>query len=367
MIYLDSAATTLWKPERVYAAVQRSMLTLSSPGRGGYKSAMDAAEEVYACRTACARLFHAPGAENVVFTSNASHGLNIAIHALVAPGDRVVVSGFEHNSVTRPLRERGADTVVAGTKLFDPEDTLKEFRAKLPGADAAVCTHVSNVFGYVLPIFEIADLCRRFGVPLIVDASQSAGTLEVDAQKLGAAFIAMPGHKGLFGPQGTGVLLCARPGKSLMQGGTGSDSEMQTMPDYLPDCFEAGTLNVCGIAGLRAGLSYIEEVSPAAILRKERELLEVAVSELKSCDRLELFTGENQSGVLSLRGTLDCETAAERLSAQGICVRAGLHCAPLAHASAGTLQTGTVRLSFSPFVTAEQVVTACREIQRLMI
>ena len=185
--------------------------------------------------------------------------------------------------------------------------------------------------------------------------------------RLGAAFIAMPGHKALFGPQGTGLLLCGQEGKPLMQGGSGSDSIPQTMPDYLPDRLEAGTHNVCGIAGLLAGIEYVRQRGTETILRHERELLRLAREELKDSG-LELFCGpeEGQCGVLSLRcPAMDSETAAERLAEKGICVRSGMHCAPTAHESAGTLRTGTVRLSFSPFVDAEQLRAACAVLREL--
>ena len=257
MIYLDSAATSLLKPRTVHMAVQNAMRTMASPGRGGHRPALLAAETAYDCRALLAELFSAPGPENVVFTMNATHALNIAISSLISSGDRVVVSGWEHNAVTRPLHLIGADIDVAASPLFNREATVDAFREKIPGAKAVVCTHVSNVFGFVLPIYEIAALCRKAGVPLIVDASQSAGLIEVDMAELGAEFICMPGHKGLMGPQGTGVLLCRESGQPLMAGGTGSESRSQTMPEFLPDRLEAGTHNIPGIAGLMAGAEYV--------------------------------------------------------------------------------------------------------------
>lgn len=365
MIYLDNGATTLIKPVSVGRAVSEAMRSMASPGRGGHPPAMLAAETVYACREAAAELFNVPEPEQVVFTMNATHALNIAINSLARAGERVVVSGFEHNSVTRPLTAKGAELVYAGTKLFDAADTLEDFDSKLKGAGLCVCTHVSNAFGYVLPIYEIAELCRRRSVPLIVDASQSAGVLDVDMQKLDAEFIAMPGHKSLFGPQGTGILLCKNMAKPYMFGGSGSDSVPQHMPDYLPDGLEAGTHNVCGIAGLLAGINYVRATGTGNILRHEQRLLKTMVSELDGSGA-ELFTGPGQSGVLSLRVKgMDCEQVAEGLSQRGICVRSGMHCAPTAHRSAGTLDTGTVRLSFSPFNDERQIKTACAAIREI--
>ena len=252
MIYLDSAATTLRKPPSVARASAWAIGHLATPGRGGHRPAMAAAETAFACRRTAAALFHVPEPERVIFTSSATHGLNIALKTLVKPGGAVVISGYEHNAVTRPLRAIPDVTVkVASAPLFDRAAALEAFdRALTEEVDAAVCTHVSNVFGAVLPIEAIAALCRRREIPLVIDASQSAGCLEVDFQALGAAFIAMPGHKGLYGPQGTGLLLCGREGEPLLEGGTGSASLCQEMPDFLPDRLEAGTHNMVGIAGL---------------------------------------------------------------------------------------------------------------------
>jgi selenocysteine lyase/cysteine desulfurase len=322
---------------------------------------MLAAETVYACREAAALLFHVPDPSRVVFTLNATHALNIAIRSLVRPGARVLISGFEHNAVTRPLCALGAELRVAGRRLFDPADTLRAWREALPGAEAAVCTMVSNVFGYVLPIAEIAALCRAAGAKLIVDASQAAGVLPVDFESLGAAFVAMPGHKGLLGPQGTGLLLCGEDGVPLLLGGSGSESRLQTMPEALPEHLEAGTHNVAGIAGLLEGIRYVTETGSEEILARETLLLRRAVGCLTG-GGLELFTGPEgtQCGVLSLRcPRMDCEELAAGLARRGICVRAGLHCAPTAHESAGTLETGTLRLSFSPFLSEGELLWAC--------
>jgi selenocysteine lyase/cysteine desulfurase len=361
VIYLDSAATSLIKPASVERAVLHALRSMASPGRGGHAPAMLAADAVYACREAAAALFHVPEPSRVVFTMNATHALNIAIRSLLRPGARAVISGFEHNAVTRPLRALGADVRIAGCRLFDPADTLLAWRRALPGAEAAVCTMVSNVFGYVLPIDAIAELCRAEGVRLIVDASQAAGVLPVDFEALGAAFIAMPGHKGLLGPQGTGLLLCGEEGVPLLQGGSGSESRLQTMPEALPERLEAGTHNVCGIAGLLEGIRFVSEKGTEAILAHETALLRTAADCLDGSG-LELFTGPEaaQSGVLSLRCPwTDCEELAARLAERGVCVRAGLHCAPTAHESAGTLETGTLRLSFSPFTGEGELARAC--------
>lgn len=369
MIYLDNAATTMPKPASVERAVRQAMMSMASPGRGAHAPAMRAAETLFQCRTAAAELFNVSEPERVVFTMNATHALNIAIRSKARRGTKVVISGFEHNSVTRPLNDIGANVTIAGRKLFDSENTLNEFRREIPRAELVVCTHVSNVFGYILPVYEIAELCRKHRVPLIVDASQSAGILDVDFQRLGAAFIAMPGHKSLFGPQGTGILLCGESGIPLMQGGSGSDSIPQSMPEYLPDRLEAGTHNTMGIAGLLEGIKFVQEKGTETIRKHERALLELMVRELDG-EKTEIFTAgpSLQSGVLSLRlRGASCEELADGLSQRGVCVRSGLHCAPTAHQSAGTLDTGTIRFSFSPFVSRDQVLSACdilRDISR---
>ena len=363
MIYLDSAATSLQKPAAVAYAAAEAIRTMASPGRGAYESAMLAADTVLDCRLALADLFCVRDPARVVLTSSATHGLNIAIRSLVRPGDRVVISGYEHNAVWRPLHALGAQIDVAASPLFRPEEAVEAFRQRLPGAKAAVCTQVSNVFGCILPVERIAALCREEGVPLIIDASQGAGCLGLDFDGLGCAFAAMPGHKGLLGPQGTGVLLCGEilPEPVLM-GGTGSMSAEADMPPFLPDRLEAGTHNVPGTAGLLAGVRWLARRTVPAVLDHERELLAAFSGRLEGCGSIDLYLAPDpacQTGVLSaVFRDLDCETAAARLGERGVAVRAGLHCAPLAHRTAGTFHTGTVRFSFSPFNTLAQVLEA---------
>ena len=369
MLYLDNAATTLIKPSSVAGEMVHAINTASSPGRGGHYPAMNAAKIVYRCREAAGELFNVPEPEQVVFTHNATHALNIAINSLVCKNDTVLISGYEHNSVTRPLEAIGCKIIVAYSPLFDKSAALNAFREKIKDADVVICTHVSNVFGFVLPIYEIAELCKEYSVPFIVDASQSAGVLDIDFQKLGAEFIAMPGHKALFGPQGTGLLLCENGGKILMSGGTGSESRRQQMPDFLPDRHEAGTHNVPGIAGLFAGINYVSSCGLENIRIHEQSLIKEITGCLSEIDYIELFCGDDKSqiGVLSFRcSNIACEELAEKLGEEGICVRSGLHCSPYAHRSAGTLDTGTVRLSVSPFVTLENAKDFCRILQKLL-
>lgn len=353
MIYLDNGATTFAKPDTVLRAVTRAMETCANPGRGGYPAAMRAAKTVLQCRERAAAMFGCQP-EQVVFTGSCTQGLNMAIRTLIKPGSSVVISGFEHNAVTRPLHALGVKLTVAGRKLFDWEDTLTQFEQALrKGVDAAVFTCVSNVFGYILPVEQMAHLCRLYEVPFILDAAQGAGIMKLDLTQLGAEFIAMPGHKGLLGPQGTGLLLCRRLPEPLLFGGTGSLSRDQNMPDFLPDRAEAGTLNVPGIAGLSAGLAYVEKLGPEKILRQEQNEAKRLVNGLEKLG-LQVFSGEHQCGTVSFLVQEDCEDTAAYLAKQGIAVRAGLHCAPYAHQSAGTLETGTVRVSFGHDAKPEQ-------------
>ena len=347
MIYLDSAATTLQKPPAVARAVSSAVGRLATPGRGGHVPAMRAAETAFLCRQAAAELFQVESPEQVVFTSNATHGLNLAIHSLLKPGDAVVISGYEHNAVTRPLHALGVNIRVAAGPLFDPEAQVRAFERQLDETvRAVICNHVSNVFGFILPVEGIAALCRE----------------------LGAAFVAMPGHKGLYGPQGTGLLLCGAETHPLLMGGTGSASALQAMPDFLPDRLEAGTHNMPGIAGLLEGLRYVQTQGTERILTHERRLIRQAAAGLSRIPGVTVYGdgGAVQAGVLSFQiDGMDCEAVGEALGARGIAVRAGLHCAPLAHQSAGTLEAGTVRASVSAFNTPREVERFTQEVARL--
>ena len=370
MIYLDSAATSVLKPPEVKKAVVNAISGMSTPGRGSHQWALKASETVYECRENIAKLLGVEKTENVVFTFNATHSLNIAVNSLVDKGSRVLVSGYEHNSVMRPLRARGAEIRMIKSALFKPEEFIAEAEKLIPWADTVVCTHVSNVFGYILPVYALGRLCAFYGKRLIVDASQSVGAMKVDFSAMGADFLAFPGHKGLMGPQGTGVLICKNEAKPLLYGGSGTDSRLELMPDYLPDRLEAGTHNTAGIAGLNEGVKYVLKEGPENIRRHERRLLEIFALGLKGRDDIRLFfTGKAylQSGLVSLvPGKLSCEALAEALAEEGIAVRAGLHCAPLAHESAGSDSTGTVRFSFSPFISAVQARTAAYALEKIL-
>ena len=370
MIYLDNAATTLHKPRAVDEAVRRAMHAAAGYARGGHAAAVRAGETVYACREQAAALFGVREPARVVFTMNATHALNLAVHALATPETRVAVSGYEHNAVMRPLRLRGIEPMVLDAPLWDADAMLRAAQSAVAdGAELFILNHVSNVFGYALPFDAIADLLDVAGVLLILDASQSAGVLPLDVRRHPClAAVCMPGHKGLYGPQGTGILLALddrlaqRP---LLAGGTGSLSEELRQPDFLPDALESGTPNVPGIAGLAAGLAFVHAVGEENILAHERALVRELVRALEGEARLRCFAGAGQTGVLSVTVEgASCEAVAEALAHEGVAVRAGLHCAPLAHRTAGTEESGTVRLSLSFYSTAHMVEQAAEALRK---
>ena len=373
MIYFDNAATTLQKPSSVGKAVLHTMISEANSGRGDYAASGKAAETVFASREAAALLFSVPEPEQVIMTFNATHGLNIAIKSLVHPGSSVVISGYEHNAVTRTLAAlEDVRLRVVSAPLFQQDMFLERMRLELrERPDVVICTHVSNVFGFVLPVNEVAALCRDQGIPLIVDVSQSAGVLPVSMETLQAAFIAMPGHKSLYGPQGTGLLLCGRDqhGTPLLQGGTGSLSLRQEMPDFLPDRLEAGTQNTPGIAGLYQGIRFVQEKGIDIIRQHEQELVQAAGEGLQKMDGVRVFQSDDrhaQTGVLSfVVDGRDCAEVGAYLSQNQVSVRTGLQCAPLAHRTAGTERTGTVRISFSAFNTLREVEAFLKIMRRM--
>lgn len=364
MIYLDNAATSLPKPQAVLDAMTWAAGHLASPGRGSSSASEQADQLLYDLRMEAGELFHC-SPERVVLTTSATHGLNIAIKSLVGRGDRVVVSGMEHNAVMRPLHAVGAAVETARGELFDDEALLRDFdRLLTANTRACVVNQVSNVFGWILPVEAVAQLCGSRGIPLIVDASQAAGAQEVNMESLGAAFIAMPGHKGLLGPQGTGLLLCGAPVQPLLEGGTGSVSRQYDMPEFLPDRLEPGTQNIPGAAGLLAGIRQIKRMGLLQIREKEASLRTMTVERLRRIPGVQVFHGEHQSGVVSFRvRDRDSVLLAGKLAEAGIALRAGLHCAPLAHETAGTLETGTIRVSVGPYSTPRDIRSLLRELE----
>ncbi len=366
MIYLDYAATSLKKPESVKNAVRRATAGLSAnPGRGGHRYALRAAEAVYEARERIARYFGVASAAQVVFTKNATEALNLAIKGIARPGDEIVISPLEHNSVYRPARALAGERLrVAQIDLARPEEMAERFwEAVTPRTKLVVLTQQSNVNGYIMPVEAIALALRERGVPFVIDASQSAGVEPIDVERLGAAAVCTAGHKSLYGPQGTGLLLAGADThfETVMEGGSGSESERDEMPEELPERLEYGTLNVPGIVGLSAGITFVDDFGEE--IRKNEYLMAAEMAEgLASLGYRVLadFPPERRSGVVSfLEEGVPSELTAEKFERQGVALRAGLHCAPLAHRFLGTFETGTARASVGAF-------TSFREVRRFL-
>ena len=376
MIYLDNAATTFRKPRSVMNAVNTAMLELSAnPGRGGHAPSVRAARAVYKARKNIARFFNMEKEENVIFTENCTAALNIVIKGALKKGDHVVISSMEHNSVLRPVEKlsRSGFISYSAAEVKDNDDeTVDSFRKALNSrTKLIVCTHASNVFGTVLPVGRLCALAHLYGIMFCLDAAQSAGALEIDMTD-GYDYVCCAGHKGLYGPMGTGLLLINNGYAldTLKEGGTGSESDDPSMPDYLPDRLESGTLNVPGIAGLSAGVDFVRAKTAAKIYSHELALIRELYNELSSISGVRLFTDMPIEGryapVLSFAvDGADSETVAAFLNDRyGIAARAGLHCAPLAHRTMGTEASGTVRISPSVFTTRAEIQTAAAAVKR---
>lgn len=376
-IYLDNAATSYPKPPEVWDAVDRyQRLFGSAVGRSAYREAVDVQAMVDRCRRNAAELFHAEGADRIVFSFNGTDSLNIALHGLLRPGDHVVASNLEHNSVLRPLR-RLRDSLGVKTTFVaaSPEGFIDpaHVRAALrPTTRLIALNHASNVIGTIQPVADVGDIARKAGVLFLVDAAQSAGHVEIDLRALSIDMLACPGHKGLLGPLGTG-LLYLRPGieeqiDSYRQGGTGSASEDDRQPESLPDKYESGNHNAPGLAGLDAALVWLRKKGVEAIRRHEQELTARLLAGLAPLAGVTLYGPASDAppeterlGVVSLNvGGFDPQILAGILDETfHLQTRAGLHCAPGAHRTIGTMQSGgTVRLSLGPLSTAQQVDAA---------
>ncbi len=378
MIYLDNAATTAIKPASVRRAMQEAMLRYgANPGRGGYPLSLQTAEMIYRCREKAADFFGLGQADGVVFTQNCTHALNLAIKGLVRPGGKVVVSSLEHNAVMRPLtalqKSHGIRVEVAEVIFGDDEATFRSFERLIDSeTDLVVCTHASNVCGLILPIEKIGHLCRRWGIPLVVDAAQSAGTVPIHMERMGIDCLCMPGHKGLYGPTGTGMLLTSHPiPTTLIEGGTGTFSADFNQPEQLPERLESGTVNTVGIAGLSAGLSFVRQKGNERIHTYEIGLIRTLYDELKSLRPVVLYMDRPSvahfSPVLSFNVEgIPSEQVAEELSRLGFAVRAGLHCAPAAHRRLGTLEQGTVRISPSVFNQEQQIESLVESVKKIL-
>lgn len=377
MIYMDNAATTLIKPQSVFGSAADAMKKAANPGRSGHKPSAYAADKVYECREVIAQLFGMGDIpQNVVFTYNATHALNIAIKSVLHGGGHAVISSYEHNSVVRPIKKlesAGVTYKVAECPLFNRHAALQSFETCISEqpTDCVIVNHISNVFGYELPIYEIDKMCCRYNIPMIVDASQSAGAKNIDVKSLkSAAYICMPGHKSLYGLQGTGVLLCCKDKYlySIIEGGTGSNSLYLNQPDFLPDIFESGTLNVPGIAALCEGVKFIRKIGISQVAAYHRDLTRRALEKLMAVRGIKVVTGPfHDHGVISFYSPdVGCEEIGEVLARNNICVRSGFHCAPLAHRAAGTEEHGTVRISFSLFSKPWELESLCKVLDRYL-
>lgn len=371
MIYLDNAATTLEKPPAVSRAMCWAMRHAGGAGRSAHPPAMLGADIIYDTRRLAAQVFDVPDPTRVIFTANATQALNMALYAMAQTCRHFAISGFEHNAVYRPILELVKRNNLKLTMLRSAlwEDALlleQAEQAIRDGADCFVLCHVSNVFGYIQPLEQLDALLSEHGIPLVLDASQSAGVLPLSVSKLHSlAAVGMPGHKGLYAPPGTGMLLWMSQDlpAPLLLGGTGSLSEQADMPDFLPDRLESGTVNVAGIAGLFEGLQFVSKLGESEIAAWECKLRDLVTEKLREVPGVTVYASPNpqkQTGVLSFTcRQLPCEIVAQRLAEHNICVRAGLHCAPLAHSTAGTLETGTVRISPGWFQSVRQVRKFC--------
>ena len=370
MIYLDNAATTMHKPQTVIDAVTQAMCSLGNAGRGATSGALDAARTIHGCRAKLARLLGCPRADHVCFTPNSTAALNTVINGVVHPGDRVVTTVLEHNSVLRPLNrlatEQGVTVEHAGCDAGGVLDYDELERLVTSGTRAVVVTHASNVTGNAVDIARVVAIAHAAGALLIVDASQSAGTAHIDMQAMGLDVVCFTGHKGLMGPQGTGGLAVAEgiDVAPWAMGGTGVHSFDALQPLEWPTRLEAGTLNGHGIAGLSAGLDFIDaQGGVEAIAAHERALADRFLAGVREIPGIALYGAFDQpvrSAIVSLNvGDIDSAEISDALmQGWGIATRPGAHCAPLMHRALGTERQGVVRFSFGYFNTAEEVDTA---------
>lgn len=368
MIYFDNAATTYPKPQSVLRALNTAAVRYSAnPGRAGHKLAVETAEQVFQARETVAEFFELEHCENVIFTKNCTEALNTVLKGLARTGGHFVCSDLEHNAVARPLealRLQGVCSYTAAAVGETEAQTIESFKKCLrPNTIAIVCTGASNVFGKILPIQALARLAHQHGVYMVVDAAQTAGILPISLKNDGIDFLCAPGHKGLYGVMGTGVLLCNCDAvlKPLTEGGTGVLSAQLTQPDAYPERLESGTLNVPGILATAQGVKFVNRYGTARLYDKEmRHILHIynALREMPNVELYDDFSAENAAYVpllsLNVRG-LHSEETAKRLSEANIAVRAGLHCAVFAHRAYKTEARGTVRVCPSVFTTEKDV------------
>ncbi|GAB4256392.1 aminotransferase class V-fold PLP-dependent enzyme [Deferrisoma sp.] len=378
MIYLDQAASSHPKPPEVYRAAAEALELGANPGRSGHRRALEAARRIHGAREAVARLFGVADPARIVFTLNGTHALNQALKGVLRPGDHVVTSVMEHNSVLRPLaalERKGVSVTRVGADAQGRVRAAEIEKAIRPETRLVALVHASNVSGTLQPAAEVGELCRKKGIVFLLDAAQTAGVVPIAVEDLGCHLLAAPGHKGLLGPQGTGVLY-VHPDlelEPLLDGGTGTRSEEPRMPAEMPEALEGGTLNTPGIAGLGAGVEWLLGRGVEAVRRHEEEILGVLLPELRRIPGLVLYGPEDPAervAVVSfnLEGRDGAHVGFALDELHGIAVRVGLHCAPLAHKALGSFPAGSVRASFgamNSLADAEALVRALREIARL--
>lgn len=360
MIYFDNAATTFPKPLAVSQMLTKaSMQYGGNPGRGGHSFSVLAGEQVYRTREAAASFFHTVP-ERVIFTNNCTTALNIAIKGLIKENGHIVISDLEHNAVYRPVHQLSQKGITEYTiaKTYDDDDqkTVRSFSDEIrEDTCLVVCTHASNVSGHVLPVSDIGALCKRRKIPFVIDAAQSAGVVPIDFSKTGACAVCVPGHKGLYGPAGTGMLLLYddRLLQTMIEGGTGSVSSEAEMPDFYPDRLEAGTLNTSGILALAKGIRFVQEKTPTRLFSHEESLCRFVWEHLSRMPHVFVCPqGKNHVPIVSFSVlSKHSEQTAAALNRMGFALRGGLHCAPLAHAHYGTMENGLVRFAPSAFNT----------------
>ena len=377
MIYLDNAATTMRKPEAVAEAVVAAMGSMGNSGRGAGSAALQASRIIYDARVHLTRLFGGTDPSRLIFTGNSTESLNLAIHGLFVPGDHVITTELEHNSVLRPLyaqQEEGVALTVAVSGRNGTVDFSEIEKAIRPETKAIVCTHASNLTGNVTDLERMGKLAKAYGLLLVVDASQTAGVLDIDVEKMQIDVLCFTGHKSLMGPQGTGGMY-VREGlevRPLLSGGSGVQTYSKTHPKEMPTALEAGTLNGHGIAGLHAAVEYLMSEGIDKIRTREQELMWRFYEGVKDIPNVKVygdFSTKNRCPIVTLNiGAYDSSEVGDALLMDyDISIRPGAHCAPLMHEALGTVGQGAVRFSFSHYNTEEEVDTAIRAIQELSV
>ncbi|MFO7820350.1 MAG: aminotransferase class V-fold PLP-dependent enzyme [Halanaerobacter sp.] len=377
MIYFDNAATTWQKPEEVYQRVDDVLRHKSgNPSRGSHKIALDASRVIFKVRKKLAAFFNIKDSSQLAFTKNATEASNLIFKGFLEEGDHVIISSLEHNAIYRPLNRLAEEGLISLT-VVDTEVGAEEFIANIkaalkPQTKLVALTHASNVTGSILPIAEVGAVLADQEAAFLVDAAQTAGVIPIDIEELQADFLVFTGHKSLFGPQGVGGFYfnSALDFAPLLEGGTGGSSKDRLNPDLYPDKYESGTMNTAGIAGLGAGVDFIKEQGLEEIREYEEELLDKLKTGLAEIPGIEVLSSEisqRSVGVISFRAAeIDSAAIGQLLNNEyGIAVRTGIHCAPLAHQSIGTYETGTVRVSLSYFNTVEEVEKLLESIKQL--